>query len=88
MIRTTLIPNRAVVELALPIQTDLLQQIDDLVDESTGSRADIILEAIKMYIVRKQNWQDIFALGERLAVENNLSEDDVMNEIKAWRREK
>ena len=41
-----------------------------------------------MYIVRKQAWQNIFSLGDRLALKNNLSETDVMNEIKAHRREK
>ena len=76
----------AIVEV--PFQVDFLQQIDGFVDEKTRSRADIILEATKMYIARKQNWQNIFSLGDRLALENNLSETDVMNEIKAHRCEK
>jgi len=76
----------AIVEI--PFQTDLLQQIDNFVDEKICSRADVILEATKMYVARKQNWQNIFSLGDRLALKNNLSETDVMNEIKAYRREK
>ena len=76
----------AIVEI--PFQTDLLQQIDSFVDEKIRSRADVILEATKMYITRKQNWQNIFSLGDRLALTNNLSEADVINEIKAYRREK
>jgi len=76
----------AIVEI--PFQTDLLQQIDSFVDEKIRSRADVILEATKMYIARKQNWQNIFSLGDRLALKNSLSEADVMNEIKAYRREK
>jgi len=76
----------AIVEV--PFQADLLQQIDNFVDEKICSRADIIREATKIYIARKQNWQNIFSLGDRLAWENNLSEADVMNEIKAYRREK
>ena len=74
--------------IEVPFQTDLLQQVDNFVDEKIRSRADIILEATKMYIARKQNWQSIFSLGDRLALENNLSETDVMDEIKAYRREK
>ena len=31
---------------------------------------------------------NIFLVGNRLAFENNLSETDVMNEIKAFRNEK
>ena len=76
----------AIVEV--PFQSDLLQQIDNFVDEKVCSRADIILEATKMYIFRKRNWQNIFLLGDRIALENNLSEADVMNEIKSYRRNK
>jgi len=76
----------AIVEV--PFQTDFLQQIDSFVDGKIRSRADVILEATKMYVARKQNWQNIFTLGDRLALKNNLSEADVMNEIKAYRREK
>jgi len=76
----------AIVEI--PFQTDLLQQIDSFVDDKKCSRVDVILEATKMYISRKQNWQNIFSLGDRLALKNSLSETDVMNEIKAYRREK
>ena len=73
--------------IEVPFQADLLQQVDSFVDEKVCSRADIILEATKMYIARKQNWQNIFSIGSRLALENSLSEADVMNEIKAYRRE-
>ena len=76
----------AIVEV--PFQAELLQKIDSFVDEKVRSRSDIILEATKMYIARKQNWQNIFSLGDRLALENNLSEIDVVNEIKAYRRDK
>ena len=76
----------AIVEV--PFQEDLLQQIDCFVDKKVCSRADIILEATKMYIARKQNWLNLFSLGDRLALENNLSETDVMSEIKACRLEK
>ena len=72
----------------VPLQADLLQQIDCFVDGKVHSRVDIIIEATKMYIARKRNWQNIFSLGDRLAVENNLSEVDLMNEIKACRLEK
>ena len=76
----------AIVEV--PFQAELLQKIDSFVDEKVRSRSDIILEATRMYIARKQNWQNIFSLGDRLALENNLSEIDVVNEIKAYRRDK
>ena len=72
----------------VPFQADLLQQVDRFVDGQVCSRTEVIVEATKMYIARKQNWQDLFSLGDSLALENNLSQTDVMNEIKACRREK
>ena len=74
--------------IEVPFQLDLLYQIDRFVKENVCTRTDIILEATKQYIARKQNWQNIFQTGERLALENNLSEEDVINEIKACRNEK
>ena len=74
--------------IRVPFQPELLQEVDRFVVKKVRSRADIIIEATRMYIARKQNWQNIFALGDRLALENNLSENDVMNEIKACRCEK
>ena len=72
--------------IRIPFQQDLLQQIDHFVErKEMRSRTDLILTATRMYINRKQNWQDLFSYGEQLAIENNFSENDVMNEIKAHR---
>ena len=69
-------------------QPELLQQLDSFVSDTVRTRADIIIDATKIYIARKQNWQNIFSAGDRLALENDLSESDVQKEIKAYRREK
>ena len=72
--------------IGIPFQEDLLQQIDMFVEKKeVCSREDLILSATKMYIQRKLNWQNLFLYGEQLALKNNLSENDVMNEIKANR---
>jgi len=73
--------------VAIPFQEDLLQQIDQFVAKKGRSRVDIIIDATRIYVEREQTWQDIFAYGERLARENNFTEADVMNEIKAARKE-
>jgi metal-responsive CopG/Arc/MetJ family transcriptional regulator len=72
--------------IQIPFQEELLQQIDRFVEKKVvPSRADLIQTATEMYIQRKRNWQNLFSYGEKLALENNFSEDDVMNEIKASR---
>ena len=75
--------------IQIPFQEELLQQIDRFVERKVvPSREDLIRTATEMYVLRKWNWQNLFSYGEKLAMNNNLSEDDVMNEIKAYRRSK
>ena len=72
--------------IKIPFQEDLLHQIDRFVERKAArSREELILTATEIYIQRKRNWQNLFSHGEQLALENNLSENDVMNEIKANR---
>ena len=75
--------------IQIPFQEEILQQIDRFVERQVvPSREYLISTATEMYIQRKRNWQNIFAYGERIALDNNLSEEDVMNEIKANRYSK
>jgi metal-responsive CopG/Arc/MetJ family transcriptional regulator len=75
--------------IQIPFQEEILLQIDRFVEKKiVPSREDLIRTATEMYILRKRNWQNLFSYGERLASDNNLSEDDVMNEIKAYRNGK
>jgi metal-responsive CopG/Arc/MetJ family transcriptional regulator len=75
--------------IQVPFREDLLQQIDMFVEQREArSRADLILAATEMYIQRKNDWQTLFSYGNRLALENNLVESDVMNEIKSFRNSK
>jgi metal-responsive CopG/Arc/MetJ family transcriptional regulator len=75
--------------IQIPFREDLLQQIDLFVERKEAySRADLILAATEMYVQRKQDWQNLFSYGEQLALENNLVENDVMNEIKSFRSSK
>jgi metal-responsive CopG/Arc/MetJ family transcriptional regulator len=75
--------------IQIPFQEEILQQIDRFVEKKIAlSREDLIRTATEMYLLRKRNWQNLFSYGEKLAVDNNLAEDDVMNEIKAYRHGK
>ena len=79
----------AIAMVQVPFQEELLQQIDRFVEKKTvSSREDLICAATEMYILRQRNWQNLFSYGEHLALDNNLSEEDVMNEIKASRHSK
>jgi metal-responsive CopG/Arc/MetJ family transcriptional regulator len=74
--------------VTVPFQDDLLQQVDKFAVGNLRTRVDVIIEATRIYVDRKLNWQKIFLTGERIASINNLSEADVMNEIKSYRQGK
>jgi len=70
----------------IPLQKDLLHQIDQIILRESRSRIDLILEATEMHVNRKRNWQEIFSYGDSIAAQGNFSENDVLNEIKAHRK--
>jgi metal-responsive CopG/Arc/MetJ family transcriptional regulator len=78
----------AIATIDLSLDDDLLKQIDYFADNESLTRADLINNSVKMYIDRKKRLQELYAYGERIAQENNFTEDDVMEEIKNYRKNK
>jgi predicted transcriptional regulator len=72
----------------IPLQNDILIQVDQIASDEARTRVDLINEAVKIYIERKTEWQRIFKIGEKIGSGLEISEDDVMKEIKAYRKEK
>jgi metal-responsive CopG/Arc/MetJ family transcriptional regulator len=72
----------------IPLQNDILVQIDQIANEEARTRVDLISEAVSIYIGRKKEWQEIFQTGKKIGSNLEISEDDVMKEIKAYRKEK
>jgi metal-responsive CopG/Arc/MetJ family transcriptional regulator len=73
--------------IPVPLQEDVLQQIDRFVAVEKCSRIDLIREATITYINRKRRWQELFSEGERIAAQRNFTETDVMREIKNHRQQ-
>lgn len=67
---------------------ELLELIDQVAQSECRSRSELIREAARMYIERKEKWNQIFAYGETRANEENLKEEDILHEIKQNRLEK
>jgi predicted transcriptional regulator len=83
------------VEVKMPINTvnisfqnDLLKKIDKIAKEESRSRSELIREAARMYIEKRNKWNMIYDLGDNLQKKVNLSEIDVVNEVKAVRKSK
>jgi metal-responsive CopG/Arc/MetJ family transcriptional regulator len=71
----------------IAFKKDLLELIDKVAKTESRSRSELIREAARMYIERKNKWEMIFKLGRVKAKENNFTENDILNEIKEYRTE-
>ncbi len=72
----------------ISFQEGLLREIDEMAQEESRSRSELIREAARMYIERKKRWKDIFAFGEKQVRRLRLTESDVESEIGVYRRSK
>jgi CopG family transcriptional regulator / antitoxin EndoAI len=72
----------------ISFKDDLLNQIDDVARAESRSRSELIREAARMYIARKERWSSIYNYGEAKAEDMELNENDIATEIAAVRRER
>ena len=72
----------------IAFKIDFLMLIDQLAKTESRSRSELIREAARMYIDRKSKWKMIFTFGEEKAKLNNISKDDIIDEINDYRNSK
>jgi metal-responsive CopG/Arc/MetJ family transcriptional regulator len=72
----------------ISFQEDLLKQIDKTAKNEARTRSELIREAARIYIQRKQKWESIFAYGESISSKYKITEKDINDEIKKYRKEK
>ncbi len=70
----------------ISFQKDLLKKIDKVAKDEARTRSELIREAARMYIDKKNKWKEIFEFGDSIQKINNLSESDVLKEIKFLRK--
>jgi len=71
----------------ISFREDLLAQIDRIANEESRTRSELIREASRMYIERKERWKDIFDFGNQQVIKLGLSEKDIEREIKKIRKQ-
>jgi metal-responsive CopG/Arc/MetJ family transcriptional regulator len=69
----------------LSIDTDLINILDYYAKNESMTRNDLINNSLKMFISRKQRLEELFIIGEEKALENNITEEIIMEEIKNYR---
>ncbi len=72
----------------ISFQEKLLADIDKQAKKERRSRSELVREAARLYIERRDRWNKIFALGEAVARDKGLSEQDIAAEIQAHRKSK
>ena len=64
----------------------LLKEIDKIAREESRSRSELIREAARAYIEKKNRWNDIFSFGDNQTAKLNLTPEDISDEIKKFRK--
>jgi metal-responsive CopG/Arc/MetJ family transcriptional regulator len=67
---------------------ELLKKIDRIAKQESRSRSELIREAARSYIERKNRWDRIFVYSEEQTSKKNLLERDIADEISEYRAEK
>jgi CopG family transcriptional regulator / antitoxin EndoAI len=70
----------------ISFQEELLEQIDRIAKEEARSRSELIREAARAYIEKKAKWQSIFSYGNAIGKKIDLTEKDVVREVKEARK--
>ena len=73
------------VTVNISFQDALLRDIDRVARDEARSRSELLREAAREYIQRRERWGAIFADGQRLALRKRLKPGDVAAEIAAFR---
>ena len=70
----------------IPFQDDFLVQIDQIANIESRTRSELIMQAVRLYIDQKQEFEELFKIGKQIGSTLEISEDDVMGEIKQYRK--
>ena len=76
------------VTVNISFQDRLLANIDRIAQSESRSRSELLREAARIYIERKERWNQIFAKASTQSGEKALTEKDVLDEISRYRSEK
>ena len=76
----------ALATINLTLENDLLEKLDSFAENVSITRTDLINNSIKMYLTQKQRLQELYAYGESIVSKNKFTEDDIIRDIKDYRK--
>lgn len=65
--------------IALP--RDLVKKIDQQAKEEYRNRSELIREALRIYLKRRQDWNQIFKAGREAARKMGITSEEQINDI-------
>ena len=74
----------ATINLSIP--KEMLSEVDAEAKKESRSRSELMREALKVYLERRERWDKIFEFGRKLARRKGLAPKDVEAAIREVRR--
>jgi metal-responsive CopG/Arc/MetJ family transcriptional regulator len=72
----------------ISFEDEFLAKLDKQAQVESRNRSELIREAARMYLERREKWNQLFALGSHMAKANKVAESDVNSQIQAVRKRK
>jgi len=72
-----------VINISLP--TKLLKLADRVAQKEARTRSELFREAIRSYVLRMVQWDDVFAYGDKKAKQLKVKEQDIERLVSAYR---
>jgi CopG family transcriptional regulator/antitoxin EndoAI len=67
--------------LNISLPKDLVQKVDEAAKKEYRNRSEFIREALRVYLNDKQEWQEIFAAGEKAMKKMGIKSEKEVNDI-------
>lgn len=71
--------NTQTLNISLP--KDLVKKVDELAKKEYRNRSELIRGALRIYLQDKEEWQQIFAAGEKAMKKMGIKSEEEINEI-------
>jgi CopG family transcriptional regulator/antitoxin EndoAI len=78
----------ATVTVNISFKNSFLAEIDQAASQESRSRSELLREAARIYIGRKNRWSQLFHLTESRGEDALISENDILDEIQSYRNDK
>lgn len=65
--------------IALP--KELVKKVDQVAKKEYRNRSELIREALRVYLINKQEWEDIFEYGRKIGKEMGIKSEADVNKI-------